>query len=67
MNVRFYPVGHVIGSEQIRLEYRGYVVVFSGEYKTQPDFISTPLESIKCYNFIPESTFGLPIHHWKSE
>lgn len=67
VKVSFHPAGHVIGSAQIRLEYKGYVVVFSGDYKTQPDFISTPFEPIKCNTFITESTFGLPIYNWKSE
>ena len=67
VKVSFHPAGHVIGSAQIRLEYKGYIVVFTGDYKTQPDFITTPFESIKCHTFITESTFGLPIYNWKSE
>ncbi|WP_299671157.1 ligase-associated DNA damage response exonuclease [uncultured Polaribacter sp.] len=67
VQVRFFPAGHVIGSAQIRLEYKGFVVVFSGDYKTQPDFISTPYEPVKCHEFITESTFGLPIYKWKEE
>lgn len=67
VEVSFHPAGHVIGSAQIRLEYKGYVVVFSGDYKTQPDFITTPFDPIKCHTFITESTFGLPIYNWKSE
>lgn len=67
VKVSFYPAGHVIGSAQIRLEYKGYVVVFSGDYKTQPDFITVPFEPVKCHTFITESTFGLPIYNWKSE
>lgn len=67
VKVSFYPAGHVIGSAQIKLEYKGYVVVFTGDYKTQPDFITTPFESVKCHTFITESTFGLPIYNWKSE
>jgi putative mRNA 3-end processing factor len=67
VKVSFHPAGHVIGSAQIRLEFKGYIVVFSGDYKTQPDFINTPFEPIKCHTFITESTFGLPIYNWKSE
>ena len=67
VQVSFFPAGHVIGSAQIRLEYKGFVVVFSGDYKTQPDFISTPYEPVKCHEFITESTFGLPIYKWKDE
>lgn len=67
VSVSFYPAGHVIGSVQIRLEYKGEVVVFTGDYKTQPDFITDPFESVKCHTFITESTFGLPIYNWKTE
>ena len=67
VKVSFHSAGHVIGSAQIRLEYQGYVVVFSGDYKTQPDFITIPFQPIKCNTFITESTFGLPIYNWKSE
>lgn len=67
VSVSFYPAGHVIGSVQIRLEYKGEVVVFTGDYKTQPDFITNPFESVKCHTFITESTFGLPIYNWKTE
>ena len=67
VQVSFFPAGHIIGAAQIRLEYKGYVVVFSGDYKTQPDFLTTPFEPVKCHKFITESTFGLPIYKWKSE
>jgi putative mRNA 3-end processing factor len=67
VKVSFHPAGHIIGSAQIRLEYKGYVIVFSGDYKTQPDYISVPYEPVKCHEFITESTFGLPIYHWKTE
>lgn len=67
VKVSFYPAGHIIGSAQIRLEYKGYVIVFSGDYKTQPDFLTVPFDPVKCNEFITESTFGLPIYKWKSE
>lgn len=67
VKVSFFPAGHIIGSAQIRLEYKGYVIVFSGDYKTQPDFLTKPFEPVKCHEFITESTFGLPIYKWKDE
>ena len=67
VTVSFFPAGHIIGSAQIRLEYKGFVVVFSGDYKIQSDFLTTPFEPIKCHQFITESTFGLPIYKWKKE
>lgn len=67
VEVTFYPAGHLVGSAQIKLEYRGYVVVFSGDYKVQNDALSTPFEPVKCHEFITESTFGLPIYNWLPE
>lgn len=67
VTLSFHPAGHIVGSAQIRLEYKGYVLVFSGDYKTQDDFITVPFEPVKCHTFITESTFGLPVYHWKRE
>ncbi len=67
VNFSFHPAGHIPGSAQIRVEYKGEVWVFSGDYKLQEDGISTPFEPIPCQAFITESTFGLPIYKWKSQ
>lgn len=67
VNVSFFPAGHVIGSAQIRLEYKGFVVVFTGDYKVQNDNLTVPFEPVKCHEFITESTFGLPIYNWLPE
>ena len=66
VKLSFFPAGHIVGSCQIRLEYKGYVTVFSGDYKVQDDGLSTPFELVKCNEFITESTFGLPIYNWLS-
>jgi putative mRNA 3-end processing factor len=67
VNFSFHPAGHIPGSAQIRVEYKGEVWVFSGDYKLERDNISTPFEPIKCHAFITESTFGLPIYKWKPQ
>lgn len=64
VQVSLHPAGHIIGSAQIRLEYKGYVTVISGDYKIQDDELSTPFELVKCNEFVTESTFGLPIYNW---
>lgn len=64
VNVSFHPAGHIVGSAQIRLEYKGFVVVFTGDYKTSPDGLTIPYKPVKCHEFITESTFGLPIYKW---
>jgi putative mRNA 3-end processing factor len=65
-NVKFslHPAGHIIGSSQIRVEHQGEVWVFTGDYKTEDDGISTPYEIVKCHTFITECTFGLPAFKW---
>jgi putative mRNA 3-end processing factor len=67
VNFSFHPAGHIPGSAQIRVEYRGEVWVFSGDYKLQRDNLSEPFEPLKCNVFISESTFGLPIYKWKPQ
>lgn len=64
VKVSFHPAGHIIGSAQIRMEYKGFVSVVSGDYKVQEDGLSTPFEVVKCHEFTTESTFGLPIYNW---
>ena len=55
------PAGHVLGSAQVALEWRGSRVVASGDYKRQPDPTCRPFEPIPCDVFITEATFGLPV------
>ncbi len=66
VRISFHPAGHIIGSAQIRLEYKGEIWVISGDYKVQNDGLSEAFEPVKCHNFITESTFGLPIYKWKA-
>ncbi|MEX1234380.1 MAG: ligase-associated DNA damage response exonuclease [Roseovarius sp.] len=65
--VSFHPAGHIPGSAQIRVEVGGEVWVVSGDYKTTPDALTTPFESVRCHSFITECTFGLPVFEWPSE
>lgn len=59
--VRFAPAGHVLGSAQVVLDYRGARVVVSGDYKRRADPTCEPFEPINCDLFITEATFGLPV------
>jgi len=65
VNVSLHPAGHVLGSAQVRLEHRGEVWVFTGDYKTAPDPTCTPFELVRCHSFITECTFGLPLYRWR--
>lgn len=64
VQISLHPAGHIWGSAQVRLEYKGEVWVVSGDYKLQDDSISTPFEALRCHSFITESTFGLPVYHF---
>ncbi|MCP9198975.1 ligase-associated DNA damage response exonuclease [Gramella sp. GC03-9] len=59
-----HPAGHILGSSQIRAEYKGEVWVFTGDYKTEDDGVAVPYEPVKCDTFITECTFGLPAFKW---
>lgn len=61
VDVRLVPAGHVLGSAQVVLEYRGERVVVSGDYKRGPDPTCAPFEPVSCDVFVSEATFGLPV------
>ena len=67
VTVSFHPAGHMIGSAQVKVTYKGQTWVASGDYKVENDGISGAFEPQKCHVFITESTFGLPIYRWKPQ
>jgi putative mRNA 3-end processing factor len=64
VTISLHPAGHIIGSSQVRLEYKGEIWVISGDYKVKPDGYTIPFEPVKCQHFVTESTFGLPIYNF---
>lgn len=64
VDVSFLPAGHMLGSAQVRLEYKGRIAVVTGDYKLGPDPTCQPWEPVKCHLMVTESTFGLPIYRW---
>lgn len=64
VKVSFHPAGHVLGSAQVRVEYKGEIWVASGDYKLTFDPTCAAFEPVKCHAFITEATFGLPIYRW---
>ena len=55
------PAGHVLGSAQVAMEWRGSRAVVSGDYKRLPDPTCLPFQPVACDVFITEATFGLPV------
>jgi len=55
------PAGHVLGSAQVVMDYRGRRAVVSGDYKRAPDATCAPFELVPCDLFVTEATFALPV------
>ena len=55
------PAGHVLGSAQVAMEYRGSRAVVSGDYKRTPDPTCAAFEPVPCDVFVTEATFALPV------
>lgn len=64
VQLSLHPAGHVLGSAQVRLAYRGQVWVISGDYKLDADPTCQAFEPVRCDTFVTESTFGLPVYRW---
>ncbi len=67
VNVSLHPAGHILGSSQVRIEHHGEVCVVSGDYKLEQEGTCRPFELVPCHMFVTESTFGLPIYHWRPQ
>jgi putative mRNA 3-end processing factor len=67
VKVSLHPAGHIIGSSQIRIEYKGEVWVITGDYKLENDGLSGAWEPVKCHTLLTESTFGLPVYQWQPQ
>jgi len=61
VQVRLVPAGHVLGSAQVVLDWKGSRVVVSGDYKRRADPTCAPFEPVPCDVFVTEATFGLPV------
>ena len=51
----------MLGSVQIILDYQGERIVYSGDYKCEPDPTCAAFRPVPCDIFITEATFGLPV------
>ena len=61
VTVQIHPAGHILGSIQFLINYKGYRLLISGDYKRTKDKTCLSYEPVKCDTFITEATFGLPI------
>jgi putative mRNA 3-end processing factor len=61
VTVSLHPAGHVLGSAQACLEFKGARIVVSGDYKRRADPTCAGFEPVPCDVFVTEATFGLPV------
>jgi putative mRNA 3-end processing factor len=61
VTLRLEPAGHILGSAQAVVEWRGARVVVSGDYKRRRDPTCLAFVPQQCDVFITEATFGLPV------
>jgi putative mRNA 3-end processing factor len=55
------PAGHVLGSAQAVVRWKGLTMVVSGDFKRRRDPTCAPFAPVPCDVFISEATFGLPV------
>ncbi len=61
VEITLVPAGHVLGSAQVVVRWKGLTMVCSGDYKRRPDPTCAPFEPVPCEIFISEATFALPV------
>ena len=66
VRVSLHPAGHILGSAMIRVEHRGQVWLFTGDFKREADPSCEPWEPVRCHTLVTECTFGLPLYRWRS-
>lgn len=61
VEITLVPAGHVLGSAQAVVRWKGLTMVVSGDYKRRRDPTCPPFEPVPCDVFISEATFALPV------
>lgn len=60
VHIRLFPAGHILGSAQILMEYKGVRYLYTGDYKLQEDVTCEPIVVTQADVLITESTFAHP-------
>jgi len=61
VRVTLFPAGHILGSAQVLLEWRGCRVVITGDFSPRPQPTCAAFAPISCDLLVTEATFGLPV------
>jgi putative mRNA 3-end processing factor len=61
VSISLVPAGHVLGSAQVVLRWKGLTVTVSGDYKRRPDPTCASFDPVPSDVYVTEATFGLPV------
>jgi putative mRNA 3-end processing factor len=61
VEITLVPAGHILGSAQVVLRWKGLTIVISGDYKRRRDPTCPAFEPVLCDIFVSEATFGIPV------
>ena len=61
VEISLVPAGHILGSAQAVVRWKGMTIVVSGDYKRRRDPTCAAFEPVPCDVFVSEATFGLPV------
>ena len=61
VEVTLVPAGHVLGSAQAVVRWKGLTMAVSGDFKRRRDPTCPAFAPVACDVFISEATFGLPV------
>jgi putative mRNA 3-end processing factor len=67
VELSFAPAGHVLGSAQAVVRWKGLTMVVSGDYKRRRDPTCPAFEPVPCDVFVTEATFGLPVFEFPDD
>jgi putative mRNA 3-end processing factor len=60
VKITLYPAGHILGSAQVLMVYKGVKYLYTGDYKLQHDETCERIEFVEADVLITESTFADP-------
>ncbi len=67
VEVSLVPAGHVLGSAQAVVRWKGLTMVVSGDYKRRRDPTCPAFQPVSCDVFVTEATFALPVFRHPSD
>ena len=60
IEITFFPAGHMLGSAQVLMKYKGIRYLYTGDYKLQDDATCEKIEFVEADVLITETTFADP-------